>query len=92
MTGTAKRFVIGFSAAALFAAFLNLLPYLRTRGAFHGDGFEVIGFPFIFRSEGGFSYIYEFSYLALLAYITLALVARIVVGYAYSRVRSKDGV
>jgi hypothetical protein len=90
MTSIAKRFAVGFTSAALVAAFLNLLPYLRTRGAIHGDGFEVIGFPFIFRSEGGFVWTYEFSYLALLADITLALVVALGVGYACSRVRRSD--
>lgn len=87
MTSIAKKFTVGFSIAALVAAFLNLLPYLRTRGAYHGDGFEVVGFPFVFRSEGGFFWTYEFSYLALVADIALALAVALGVGYAYSRVR-----
>jgi hypothetical protein len=90
MTSIAKRFTVGFATAVLVAVVLNLLPYLRTRGAIHGDGFEVIGFPFIFRSEGGFAWTYEFSYLALLADITLALVVALGVGYACSRVRRRD--
>ena len=92
MTRIGKRFAVGFTAAILVAAFLSLLPYLRTHGAIHGDGFEVIGFPFVFRSEGGFVWTYEFSYLALLADIVLALVIALGVGYACSRVSSRDSV
>jgi hypothetical protein len=86
MTNSVKKFTVGFSVAALVAAFLNLLPYLRTRGAYHGDGFEVVGFPFVFRSEGGFAWTYEFSYLALIADLGLALVVALGVGYACSRI------
>ena len=90
MTSITKRFTIGFSAAALVAAFLNLLPYLRTRGAYHGDGFEVIGFPFTFRRLGGFIGTYEFHITALLADIGLALVVALLVGCACSRVHRRD--
>lgn len=92
MTSIAKRFTVGFSAAALVATFLNLLPYLRTRGAYHGDGFEVIGFPFTFRRLGGFVGIHEFHITALLADIGLALVAALLVGYVYSRVQQRGSV
>jgi hypothetical protein len=90
MTSIVKRFTIGFSAAALVAAFLNLRPYLRTRGAYHGDGFEVIGFPFTFRRVGGFADTYEFQVTALLADVGLALVVALVVGYACSRAPKSD--
>ena len=90
MMSRARRFALGFTAAALVAVFLNLLPYLRTRGAMQGDGFEVIGFPFIFRSEGGFAWAYEFSYLALIGDIALALVVAATAGYACSQVRGND--
>lgn len=92
MTTVAKRFAVGFTTAAGVAAFLNLLPYLRTRGDMQGDGFEVVGFPFIFRSEGGFVWTYEFSYLALFADIALALGVSIGLGYVWSRVRRRESV
>ena len=92
MMSIAKRFTIGFSVAILVATFLNLLPYLRTRGAYHGDGFEIIGFPFTFRRLGGFVGTYEFHVTALLADIGLALVAALLVGYVYSRVHQRDSV
>lgn len=90
MTSNAKRFAAGFSATALVATFLNLLPYLRTRGAYNGDGFEIIGFPFTFRRLGGIAGIYEFSVMWLLADIGLALVIALLVGYVYSRVQESD--
>ena len=64
---------------------LNLLPYLRTRGAYNGDGFEIIGFPFTFRRIGGFAGIYEFHSIALLADIVLALAVALLVGYCRAR-------
>jgi hypothetical protein len=51
-----RDFWIGTSVGCLLAVGLNLLPYLRTRGAYQADGFELIGFPFVFRSFGGFTY------------------------------------
>ena len=51
---TPRGFWIGFAVGCLLAVGLNLLPYLRTRGAYQIDGLEVIGFPFAFRSLGGF--------------------------------------
>jgi hypothetical protein len=81
MSGS-KRFVTGFSVAAVAAVLLNFLPYVRTRGAYHGDGFEVIGFPFVFRRFGGFEGIYEFNIAILLADIAFGAVAAVFVGYA----------
>ena len=87
MNTSPKRFSVGFAGAAVAAAFVNLVPYLRTRDAYNGDGFEVIGFPFTFRRLGGIAGLYEFHLLALLADIILALLLAAVVGYAFGRVR-----
>jgi hypothetical protein len=54
------RFVSGLSIGAAIAFGLNLLPYWETDHAFGGDGYEIIGFPFVFRRVGGFSYICVF--------------------------------
>ena len=81
-TSNSGRFVAGFAIAAAVAVSLNFLPYVRTRGAYHGDGFEVIGFPFIFRRLGGFEGIYEFNIAVLLADIAIGAVAAVFVGYA----------
>jgi hypothetical protein len=89
MTSKAKRFV-GFSATAVIAAFLNLLPYLRTRGAYDGDGFEIIGFPFTFRRVGGFVGAHELHIVALLADIGLGLAVALLVGYASARICQRD--
>lgn len=90
MTSIAKKFAVGFSAAALLAALLNLLPYLRTRVAYNGDGFEVIGFPFVFRRFGGIAGTYQFRVGSLLADVSLALAFALLVGYIYSRVHQRD--
>jgi hypothetical protein len=74
----------------VIAIFLNLLPYLRMRLHPVYDGYETLGFPLTFRLEGGFAYHYEFSYLALLADIVLALAVGLGVGYACAGIRRKD--
>jgi len=90
MTSIAKRFSAGFAATAVVAVFLNILPYLRMRIRPIYDGYETLGFPFVFRSEGGFVWSYRFSSVALLADIVLALVVAFGVGYACTRVHRKD--
>ena len=80
MITNVKRFTAGFIAGAVAVTFLNLLPFFRTRGAYNGDGFEIIGFPFTFRRLGGFAGIYEFHTIALIADIVLGLVSALLVG------------
>jgi hypothetical protein len=77
----AKRFVTGFSIAALAAVMLNVIPYLWTRGAYQTDGFEVAGFPFTFRRFGGFAGTYQFHVDLLLYNIVLALAVAILFGW-----------
>jgi len=89
---TRKRFATGFAATAIAAAFLNLLPYLQTRGAYNGDGFEVAGFPFTFRRLGGFAGIHEFRPAALFADIALSFTVVLFIGYICTRDRHRDGV
>jgi hypothetical protein len=69
---------------------LNVLPYLRTRGAYQMDGFEVIGFPFVFSSEGGFAYRLSFHWWALLADILLATLFAFALGLVWSTIRRGD--
>ena len=83
------RFIAGFWVGALTAAFLNVLPYLRTRGAYQSDGFEIAGFPFTFRRFGGFQGVDEFHLAALFADITLGLAMAWLIGYACAKVRPK---
>ena len=75
-----RPFRAGLVLGILFGMSLNVVPYLLTRQAYHGDGFEVIGFPFVFRRLGGFAGLYEFSIWALLA--DLAFVAVLSYGLA----------
>jgi len=82
---TRRCFIAGFSLTAFFGVLLNVVTYLATKGAYGGDGFEVIGFPFVFRKLGGFAGIYEFKLLALLADLLIILVASATVGYGLSR-------
>jgi hypothetical protein len=90
MSTTAKRFNIGFAVGAVLAVSLNLMPYLRTLGAYKGDGFEIIGAPFVFRRLGGIAGIYEFSAIALVADIVVALVIALLVAYTCLRVPRGD--
>jgi hypothetical protein len=82
ITSNSRKFVTGFSVAAVAAVLLNFLPYVRTRGAYHGDGFEVVGFPFIFRRFGGFEGLYEFNIAVLVADIAFGVMVAVFVGYA----------
>jgi hypothetical protein len=84
-----RHFWIGASVGCLFAAGLNLLPYLRTRGAYQTDGLEIIGFPFVFRGLGGFAYQLYIDWWALLADILLAAVLSFVLGLVWSRIRTR---
>lgn len=90
MTSIAKKFSVGFATTGVVEVFLNILPYLRMRIQPIHDGYETLGFPFVFRSEGGFGWTSRFSYVALLADIVLALVVAWGVGYACTRVHRKN--
>jgi hypothetical protein len=80
-----RCFVGAFSLTFLFGLGANLLTYLLTRGAYHGDGFELIGFPFVFRRVGGFAGLDEFRVLALLVDLLVIVVTSFAVGLAFSR-------
>lgn len=80
-----KCFIGAFSLTCLFGVVVNLVTYLVTRGAYNGDGFEVVGFPFVFRRLGGIGGLCEFRVLALLADLLVIVVASFVVGLAFSR-------
>ncbi len=93
---TGKCFIGAFSLTCLFGVVANLIPYLMTRGAYNGDGFEIVGFPFVFRRLGGFGGRYEFRVLALLADLLTILGASFAVGLGFShwccrRVRHETG-
>jgi hypothetical protein len=45
--------------------FANLVPYVLTYHAYDGDGFERVGFPITFFSQGGFAYRRYFSWWAV---------------------------
>jgi len=81
----AKCFVGAFWLTCLFGVGVNLVTYLVTRGAYNGDGFEVVGFPFVFRRLGGIAGLYEFRVLALFADLLTILATSVAVGFAFSR-------
>lgn len=90
MSTNATKFSAGFTAGAVAAAFLNLLPFFRTRGTNNGDGFEIIGFPFTFRRLGGVAGIHEFHTVALISDIAAGLVLALLVGYIFLRALRRD--
>jgi hypothetical protein len=51
---TAGTFVLRCVAFGIVMAFANILPYLRTCGAYETDGLEVAGWPFRCWEFGGF--------------------------------------
>jgi hypothetical protein len=81
-------FRYGVVTGLVFAMCCNLVPFFYTYGAYRTDGFEVIGFPLIFRSAGGFLFSTQFYPLAFLADLTFASVVSVVGGYAGFGIRS----
>ena len=79
-----KYFIRGFVLTVSLGVLLNFATYLGTRGAYNGDMFEVIGFPIVFRSLGGFAGHYSFSVLALAADVLIILGAATAVGFIFS--------
>ena len=76
-----KRFIVGCILGVCFAAILNILPFVLSRGAYNSDGYEVVGFPFEFRRLGGLAGIYQFHVWALAIDILIAAGIAIVAGY-----------
>lgn len=76
-----KRFLVGCILGAFFAAILNILPFVLSRGAYNSDGYEVVGFPFEFRRLGGFAGIYQFHLWALAIDILIAAGIAVAAGY-----------
>ncbi|KRG63759.1 hypothetical protein ABB26_11175 [Stenotrophomonas humi] len=79
------RFISAFLVTGGIAVIANLVPYLRTRGAYQYDGQEVAGFPYEFRRIGGDcwpatceTYHFDLSYFA--ADLGLALACALAAG------------
>src|SRR5687768_6367013 len=81
MRPSTKAFLLGASTGGVIAIGCNLLPYWHSYQAYHGDGYEVIGFPFTFRRLGGFAGIYEFRIELLIANAIIAIVFAAVAGW-----------
>lgn len=75
----------GFSIVFVIIVGLNALPYFLTRGSYAGDGYEIVGFPFIFHEYGGFGGTTEFCWLALLADIFIGLLSSLSGGFLLGR-------
>jgi hypothetical protein len=82
-----KKFAAGFAIALILAIALNVVLHLLTRGDQHGDGFEEVGFPFVFYRMGGFAGIEEFRVLGLLSDISFAVIVALLTGYGCRSVR-----
>jgi hypothetical protein len=79
------RFSTGFLAGLALAVVLNVLPHLWMRFNDVKDGYDTFGFPFVFHREGGFVWICEFHWPALLLDAALALVFAFGIGRACAR-------
>ena len=77
-----RCFVAGFTLTAAFGFLLNVATFAATRAAYQTDGFEVVGFPFVFQRFGGIAALSQFSPVALVADILILLLASVVVGIA----------
>ena len=79
------RFTVGFVAALATAFLLNVLSHFWMRFNDVKDGYDTIGFPFVFQREGGLGWRYEFHAVALLLDIMLALIGAYTVGRVCTR-------
>lgn len=85
MHTTFKKFVAVFVIASAVVFCVNLVPFIRTFRAYQGDGFEVIGFPFIFRRIGGEPPgVYEFHASALQLDILIGLAAALFAAFIFT--------
>ena len=87
-----RQFWSGFIATGLLAIALNFLPYILTRGAYQTDGLEMMGFPFVFRSLGGFAYMLYFSWSALAADLGFAIIIAVLAGYFWRALCRRRGL
>ena len=85
------HFAVGFASGTVLALALNLFPYWHSYGAYGTDGYEVIGFPLIFRRFGGFRPIYEFRFDVLLIDIAVGVVIALAAGLGVMKVLSLLG-
>src|SRR2546428_12858289 len=67
------QFAVAAVSGLAIAVALNLFPYWQSYQANHTDGYEIIGFPFVFRRFGGDVPTYEIPAALLLLNIVIAL-------------------
>jgi hypothetical protein len=87
---TWRRFWIGVALTACAFAALNFLPYLITRHEPEHHGSQVMGFPFTFRSYGGYSPSVHFETQALFIDAATGLFLAAIMGYAVAKFRWKS--
>jgi hypothetical protein len=84
-----RRFVlVSLSAFAAFG-FLNVLPHLVTPRESEHCGLQIMGFPFTFRSFGGYAGSVHFDLRTLTVDILIGLVLSTVIGYVFGRLRER---
>lgn len=86
MTRSWMQFAFGTANGLAIAVALNLLPYWRTYDAPGTDGHAIMGFPFTFRREGGFSPRYDFHPALLLADAAIGIGLALLVGWVAVKV------
>ena len=82
---TSSRFIVGASIAGIVIVFLNLLPYLFTRGDWAHCGVEMAGFPFVFYRFGGMAPIATYDWYKFFADVTLGWIVARTVGVVHAR-------
>jgi len=60
-TACTKISLGGTFCGLCFGVLLNVIPFAQSYRAYNGDGYEVVGFPLIFRRSGGFNYTNTFN-------------------------------
>ena len=78
---------LGVVLAAFTFVALNLLPHVLTRHAPEWCDVQVMGFPFTFRSFGGFAALVYFNPLVFMVDVLVGLAAAAIAGYAFARLQ-----
>ncbi|MBC8868120.1 MAG: hypothetical protein H8E44_01815 [Planctomycetes bacterium] len=80
-TGFAFRFV----AFGIVMAFVNILPYLITRGASGTDGLEIAGWPLRYYEMGGIGGHVDFSPWSMAGNVAIAVVVSAIAAWVFRR-------
>ena len=78
-------FAFRFVAFGIVMAFVNILPYLITRGAYGTDGLEIAGWPLRCYEMGGIGGHVDFSPWSMAGNVAIAVVVSAIAAWVFRR-------